>query len=110
MRVLLLNSNTVGQGNSELGEKLMVSFLNQIVLNKTKIDAVFCVNSGVLLTTSNLNTIPLLKIIEKQGAVISSCGTCLDFYKLTDKLSIGEVGSMNLYVQLLEKADKILHI
>ena len=110
MQLLLLNSDIVGAGNKELGEKLMISFLNQLVLNKTKIDAVFCVNSGVFLTTTNKPASVLLEKIENQGAVISSCGTCLDFYNLKDMLAVGEIGTMDLYVQLMSGADKVLSI
>lgn len=107
MKLLYLNSDTLGHGDRELGEKLLISYLKSLVSNNVRIHAVFCVNSAALLTTTNTAAIDILKEMNAKGTVVSTCGTCLDYYKLNDKLQIGEVGSMNLAVQLMQQADKV---
>lgn len=107
MNLLYLNSNKMGEGDPELGEKILMLYLTKLLSNSVKIDAVVCVNSATFLTTTNKESIELLKQFEKQGAVISSCGTCLDFYEIRAQLKVGNVGSMDLVVQLMQQSEKI---
>ena len=108
MTFLYLNSNKMGKGDEKLGEILMESFLEKLSNSDAKIDFIGGVNSGVLLTTKGSPVIDILKKIEKEGAKIFSCGTCLDYYKLRDILLVGEVGTMEQSVEIMSKADKII--
>lgn len=107
MNLLYLNSDQIGEGNPELGSKLMLSYLSKVLSQSVKIDVVFCINSAALLTSKNEQAIELLKTLESKGAVISTCGTCLDFFDLKDQLQVGEVGSMDLLITLKQQAHKI---
>ena len=49
-----------------------------------------------------------LKLLEEEGVRICTCGTCLDFYKLKEKLAVGEVVNMYQIVQAQAQADLIL--
>ena len=40
------------------------------------------------------------------GVKIISCGTCLDFYGLKEKLAVGEISNMYTIYETLEKADR----
>ena len=108
MQLLYLNSDTLGQGEEKLGKKLLISFLNNLLSMDVKIDAVFCVNSAALLTTTNTEVVDILKKMAHKGAVISTCGTCLEYYNLKDQLQVGEIGSMSLAINLMQQADKII--
>ena len=35
-----------------------------------------------------------LKKLEQEGVEILSCGTCLDFFEIKDKLQVGEITNM----------------
>jgi len=50
---------------------------------------------AVLLTTADEDSdiVKILKEIEKKGVEIFSCGVCLDFYKVGDKLKVGMIGN-----------------
>ena len=49
-----------------------------------------------------------LKVLEKEGVQIYTCGTCLDYYKLKDKLAVGEVANMYVIAQQQLEADCII--
>ncbi len=98
----------MGEGDPQLGRKLLSTFLQKLAESDTKIDMVGCVNSGVYLTTEGSTVIDSLKLIESKGARIASCGTCLDHLGLRDKLLIGEVGTMDGTVKVMTQADKII--
>jgi selenium metabolism protein YedF len=108
MTLLYLNSDCLGQGNTDLGRELMFIFLNELANSNIKIDLIGCINSGINLTTTGSEVLDILKELEKKGAKISSCATCLDYYGKRGELQIGEVGSMKKTIQALEEADKII--
>jgi selenium metabolism protein YedF len=108
MTLLYLNSDCLGQGDSDLGKDLMFIFINELANSNIKIDLISCLNSGINLTTTGSEVLNVLKELENKGAKISSCATCLDFYGKRDQLQIGEVGSMKKTVQSLAEADKII--
>lgn len=110
MTFLYLNKDTMGFGNPELGRKLLVSFLKNLVESEQKIDMIGCVNSGISLTTEAGEVLELLKILESRGTNIATCGTCLDYHGKRDKLLIGMVGSMPQMVEIIGKADKVIQL
>ena len=46
--------------------------------------------------------------MEAQGVEILTCGTCLNFYGLTDRLRVGEVSNMYTIVEKLSQADRTI--
>jgi selenium metabolism protein YedF len=108
MIFLYLNSDKMGQGEPELGKKLMVSFLRELANSDVVIDVIGCVNSGIHLTTEGSEVMTSLKELEQKGARIATCGTCLDFYNKREDLLIGEIGSMDQTVLIMSKADRVI--
>ncbi|MCF7857854.1 MAG: sulfurtransferase-like selenium metabolism protein YedF [Candidatus Cloacimonetes bacterium] len=108
MIFLYLNSDKMGQGEPELGKKLMAAFLRTLAKSDINIDVIGCVNSGINLTTEGSVAIKSLRDLEQKGARIASCGTCLDFHNKRDDLLIGEIGSMDQTVLIMSKADKVI--
>ena len=49
-----------------------------------------------------------LKSLEAQGVEIMTCGTCLDYYGLKDKLAVGTVTNMYSIVETMAKAGRIV--
>lgn len=108
MTLLYLNSDQMGQGEPELGRKLMENFLEKLADSDVPVDAVGCVNSGVMLTTGEGPALYSLRALERKGARIMSCGTCLEFYGRSDALQVGAVGNMEQSVQAMATADKVI--
>ena len=108
MNFLFLNANTMGRGDDELGEKLLIAFLKNLANSDTQIDMVGCVNSAVLLTTQSGEALAALEILESKGARIASCGTCLEYYDLLNDLKIGSVGNMAGTIEIMASADRVI--
>ncbi|MCD6375490.1 MAG: sulfurtransferase-like selenium metabolism protein YedF [Caldisericaceae bacterium] len=108
MTFLYLNSDKMGDGPDDLGKKLLKSFLTELLEADVKIDLIGCINSAVYLTTEGSEVIDILRKFEQKGTKIATCGTCLDYHGLRDKLLIGEIGSMKMAVELMIKADKVI--
>ncbi len=108
MTFLYLNSDKMGEGNPELGKKLMAIFLSELAKSDVRIDMIGCVNSGINLTTKGSEVLESLKALERRGAVIATCITCLDFHGKKDDLLIGRTGTMSQTVQIMAQADKVI--
>ena len=108
MIFLYLNSDKMGEGDPELGKKLMITYLYELAKADIKIDVIGCVNAGIHLTTEGSEAITSLRELERKGARIATCGTCLDFHGKRDALLIGEIGSMGQTVSIMLKADMIV--
>ena len=62
-------------------------------------------NTVVVLSS---NQIEDLKTLQAQGVEILSCGTCLNYYDLTEKLQVGDVTNMYFILEKMAQADKII--
>ena len=71
-------------------------------------EKVICYNSGAYLTTEDPDTIKDLKALEEAGAQIMTCGTCLDFYGLKEKLQVGIISNMYDIVEAQMNASMVI--
>ena len=65
-------------------------------------------NGGAKVTTEGSVSIEDLKNMEAQGVEIRTCGTCLNYYGLTDKLAVGSVTNMYDIVETMTSAGKVI--
>jgi len=110
MKVVFVNSDRIGDGDGPLGENLMRSFLYSLARTEAKPDALLFMNTGVKLTCEGSGALADIKLLAEDGVAIKSCGTCLDYYGLTEKLAVGEVGTMNGTVETFMAADDVVSI
>jgi len=109
MTFLYLNSDRMGEGDDELGRRLLTSFLAKLAASDVPVDVVGCVNDGVRLTTTpGAPALESLRALQARGARIVSCGTCLEHHQLSAQLQLGEVGTMDGTVQILAAADRVI--
>jgi selenium metabolism protein YedF len=92
--LVFVDGETVGRGSEELGAILMRSFLLTLKeLNPLPWRIIF-INSGVKLAVEGSPYIGALNDLVAIGAEILSCGTCLDYYRVKDRLMVGKISNM----------------
>ena len=91
---IAFGSNTMGSGSEELGKILMKSFMYTLTEATPFPSTLLFYNSGVYLTCEGSEVLEDLKALEEEGVEIISCGTCLDYYNIQDKLQVGEISNM----------------
>ena len=106
--VVVLSSNCMGSGDDELGRALMKGFVFALTQLDTVPDIVLLYNGGARLSSEVPETIADLKKLEEAGAEILTCGTCLNFYGLTEKLAVGNVTNMYVICETMAQAGKII--
>ena len=98
----------MGEGNDELGKVLMKGFIFAMTQLEELPKTMLFYNGGATLTTENSESLADLKLLEEQGVEILTCGTCLDYYGLKDKLCVGTVTNMYAIVETMNQADKLI--
>ena len=106
--VVVVSSDRMGTGNDDLGKVLIKGFIFAVTqLDKLPKTMLFY-NGGATLTAEGSDSLEDLKHLEEQGVEILTCGTCLNYYGLSDKLQVGSVTNMYTIVEKMAGADKII--
>ncbi|MEQ8173987.1 MAG: sulfurtransferase-like selenium metabolism protein YedF [Syntrophomonadaceae bacterium] len=105
---ILISSRLFGNGDEELGQILMRSFIYALNELDGRIKNIIFINAGIFLCTEGSPVIEQLKALEKRGVEVLSCGTCLDFYGLKEKLLVGKVTNMYSIVEIMTGATRAL--
>jgi len=108
--VMLIASDMLGEGSEELGRLLLKNFVNTLVEVAETPDRMLFVNTGVFLTTEGSEVLEALEKLGNRGVEIASCGVCLDFFNLRDKLRSGTVTNMFTIAESLLKARSVIRL
>lgn len=108
--VVFITTDQLGVGDERLGQILMKAFLNTLHDSEPKPEKIIFINNGVKLTTEGSEVLDSLDALTKDGVQIVSCGTCLNYYGIVDKLKYGIVGNMYDIVNSLLEAGKVIKI
>lgn len=106
--VVVLSSDCMGSGDELLGRTLMKGFLYALTQQEQLPGAVILYHSGAHLSVEGSEALEDLKYLEGQGVEILTCGTCLNFYGLSEKIAVGTVTNMYTITEKLCKAGKII--
>jgi len=104
--VVFVSSDEMGSGDPELGRVLLKNFVFTLTETDTPPDTLLFVNAGVRLTTEGSEVLEALDKLACLGVDIASCGLCLDFYGLKEKLAAGRVTNMLEIVETLQNAGR----
>ena len=106
--VVAVSSDKMGEGSEELGKVLIKAFFFALTQQDELPGTIIFYNGGVKLRTEGSPVLEDLKNLAAQGVEVISCGTCLNFYQLSEKLAVGEVSNMYDIVEHLRKADVVV--
>lgn len=106
--VVAVSSSCMGSGSDELGAALMKSFLFALTQQDALPKTILFYNGGAKLTTEGSPALEDLKSLEAQGVEILTCGTCLNYYNLSDKLVVGGVTNMYDIVEKMNTAQRVI--
>lgn len=102
-KVIFLTTDSLGDGDRELGTQLLETFFTLLKQRKELPAAIFCVNRGVLaLTEQSLTSLHLKELMDKNVPVLA-CATCVEYYKIREQLTVGEISSMGHFMELAEQ-------
>lgn len=106
--IAVLSANVMGMGDEKLGKALMKAFVFALTKQEQLPETILCYNTGAYLTCEGADTLEDMKNLEAEGVKILTCGTCLDFYGIKEKLAVGNVTNMYEIVEIMEQAKTII--
>ena len=106
--VVAVGTDVMGRGSEELGRALIKSFLYALAQLEVPPVTLLFFNGGAKLTVEGSQSLEDLRTLEEAGTEILTCGTCLDYYGLKDKLAIGSVTNMYRIAEILTTADRLV--
>lgn len=108
--VVLFGKDRFGEGSDELGVALVGGFFATMVESGNTPSKVIFLNSGINLVSEESPVLNNIKTLEKRGAEILSCGTCLDYYGKIDQLKAGRVTNMLEILEVLKRNTKVINV
>ena len=107
---VVISRNTMGEGAEELGKILIKGFIYSLTELPAPPKFLIFLNSGAYLTSDGANTIDDLKKLEKMGTEILTCGTCVNYYGIQDKLVVGEIANMYGITERMASSGNVINI
>ncbi len=105
----LITASAIGQGSPDLGEVLMKSFMTAISQQKPP-RSIALMNTGVYLAVEGSSVLEQVRALAAAGTEVLVCGTCLTYYRLTEKLAAGRVSNMLEITECLAACQKVITI
>lgn len=107
-KLVVISSDQMGSGAEELGKILVKGFIYALTEQDVPPDTILFYNKGASLTCEGSDSLEDLRLMESQGVTVMTCGTCLDYYGLKEKLAVGNVTNMYAIAQMMTEADLII--
>lgn len=107
---IAISSDKMGSGEEKLGKILLKGFIYTVKETTPLPKAILLYNSGVNITCEGSEMLDDLKYMEEVGVEIISCGMCLDYYHLKDKLRVGSIGNMYGIYEKMANSNNTLNI
>jgi hypothetical protein len=106
--VVLITRNGMGSGETELQQKLVVTYLKLLLENGTLPGAICFYTDGVRLVVEDSPALDPLRQLEERGVHLIVCQTCIHYYALADRVRVGVVGGMGDILAAQAKAAKVI--
>ena len=105
---VFVGRDIIGSGDRELGTNLMRMFFYTLAQSDDLPQSVLFMNDGVKLPAGDEQVAEHLDTLQKKGVQVLVCGTCLNFYGLTEELKTGLVSNMLDIVSAMQAAGKVI--
>lgn len=106
--IILITSNGMGKADLNLQQTLIGKYLELIQQNNSLPNAICFYTEGVKLVVEGSPVLDQLHALEAKGVRLIVCSTCLEYFRLSDKIEVGIVGGMSDIIEAQVQADKVI--
>ena len=108
---VFIGKDTVGAGDPVLGFNLVKMALYTLAQGESVPIYVLFMNDGVKLPAGEEpQVIDSIQTLIDKGTIVLVCGTCLNFYGLTERLKVGLISNMYDILGAMQRADKVISL
>ena len=105
---VFVGSKALGQGAPELGNILIKGLVYAMSQAEVPPHRIVFFNDGAALTCEGSELVDDVRELERRGCEVLTCGTCLDFHGLRDKLAVGGVTNLYAISEFVLGPDKVV--
>lgn len=98
----------LGHADEALRLKLATNYLRTLVELGQHPQAILFYADGVKLVAEGSPCLAELAALSNAGVPLITCRTCLEHYRLTDTVRVGEIGNMPGIVEAQARAQKVI--
>ncbi len=110
IEVYFIASDKIGSQDPELGARLMSTFFLKLIQANNLPSHILLMERGVQLLLPESPCLDAVKALAGRGVEILACKTCLDYYDMKEKMGAGKVSSMPEIIEVMQGADKVIHL
>lgn len=109
--VVFIGKDYVGDGDRTLGYNLLKMLLYTLSEGENPPAGVLFMNAGVRLPAGGeQQVLDSLRTLTEKGVEVLVCGTCLNFFGIAEKLSVGKVSNMYEILSRMQNAGKVITV
>ncbi len=108
--LVFVSTSRLGSGDDDLGSKLMQNFIKTLPEMGSSLWMLVFVNSGVKLAVKDSPVLETLQRLEENQIRVLVCGTCLEFFGLTQDKKAGQTTNMLDIISAMTLADKVITV
>ena len=97
-------------GDAAFGSDMLDKLFHTLESPAHRPHAICFYTEGAKVTCAGSPHLVGLKLLEGLGVQLITCQTCLDYYGLTDRLAVGQMGGMVDIVTLMTDADRVVTV
>lgn len=106
--VVVFSENRMGRGSDELGDVLIRAFIHTLCQQELKPDVMIFYNAGVKLTVKDSEVIDDLKQLAEAGVELLVCGTCTNYFNITQEVAVGTISNMYDIAGTMSRAGRLV--
>jgi len=106
--MFVISGDGLGRGDDGLGRRLMVKFVQQLLVMTPRPHVVAFYNAGVNLLVPSAPVADALRALEADGVDLIACGTCLDHFQIRGAIVAGRVSDMREIVTTMATSEKVI--
>lgn len=109
--VLSVPGRHLGRGDDDkLGDILIRSYFHVLQEVGPTPDTIVFYNAGIFLTLDDSPALEDITALAEKGVEILTCGTCLNYFEVTDRLGVGQVSNMYEIAERQLGADRVVSL
>ncbi|KUO76634.1 MAG: hypothetical protein APF81_15870 [Desulfosporosinus sp. BRH_c37] len=106
-KMLILKGERMGEGDPELGHKMMRGFLKMLSKQPIKPKTIFFLGDSVRLATKDSQVFEFLQLLQKDGVELLLCKAAVEWYHIEEEIVIGKIISTGLWLERLGSLEVI---
>lgn len=106
--VILVTNEGMGKADTALQHQLAGTYFHLLGENDLLPGVICFYTEGVKLVCNGSPVLDQLRALEEKGVRLVICGTCLNYFGLTEEVQVGIVGGMTDIIDAQWRAEKVI--